>query len=185
MIKKNTLTPLILAGIFVFMLGLSFAAVPLYDLFCRVTGFGGTTQISKEAPNIVLDKKINVRLDTNVNSALDWNFDVDQKTMDVQPGKVYRIKFEVENTGDEISSAVATYNVSPSSFGAYFNKLGCFCFEKQTLDLFHCEINTNEDYYRYKNAFHEWKPKHSNYKFTIPNKKIDKTIRKINLFCQK
>ena len=68
MIKKNTLTPLILAGIFVFMLGLSFAAVPLYDLFCRVTGFGGTTQISKEAPNIVLDKKINVRLDTNVNS---------------------------------------------------------------------------------------------------------------------
>jgi len=59
MIKKNTLTPLILAGIFVFMLGLSFAAVPLYDLFCRVTGFGGTTQISKEAPNIVLDKKIN------------------------------------------------------------------------------------------------------------------------------
>ena len=80
MIKKNTLTPLILAGIFVFMLGLSFAAVPLYDLFCRVTGFGGTTQISKEAPNIVLDKKINVRLDTNVNSALDWNFDVDQKT---------------------------------------------------------------------------------------------------------
>ena len=134
MIKKNTLTPLILAGIFVFMLGLSFAAVPLYVLFCRVTGFGGTTQISKEPPNIVLDKKINVRLDTNVNSALDWNFDVDQKTMDVQPGKVYRIKFEVENTGDEISSAVATYNVSPSSFGAYFNKLGCFCFEKQTLD---------------------------------------------------
>ena len=134
MIKKNTLTPLILAGIFVFMLGLSFAAVPLYDLFCRVTGFGGTTQVSKEAPSIVLDKKINVRLDTNVNSALDWNFDVDQKTMDVQPGKVYRIKFEVENKGDEISSAVATYNVSPSSFGAYFNKLGCFCFEKQTLD---------------------------------------------------
>ena len=57
--------------------------------------------------------------------------------------------------------------------------------KKPTLDLFHCEINTNEDYYRYKNAFHEWKPKHSNYKFTIPNKKIDKTIKKINLFCQK
>ena len=65
MIKKNTLTPLLLAGIFVFMLGLSFAAVPLYDLFCRVTGFGGTTQISKEAPKIVLDKIVNVRLDTN------------------------------------------------------------------------------------------------------------------------
>ena len=85
MIKKNTLTPLLLAGIFVFMLGLSFAAVPLYDLFCRVTGFGGTTQISKEAPKIVLDKIVNVRLDTNVNSQLDWDFAVNEKTLDVKP----------------------------------------------------------------------------------------------------
>ena len=68
MIKKKILTPLILSGIFVLMLGLSFAAVPLYDLFCRVTGFGGTTQISNEAPKIVLDETINVRLDTNVHS---------------------------------------------------------------------------------------------------------------------
>ena len=95
MIKKNTLTPLLLAGIFVFMLGLSFAAVPLYDLFCRVTGFGGTTQISKEAPKIVLDKIVNVRLDTNVNSQLDWDFASNEKTLDVKPGKVYKIKFNV------------------------------------------------------------------------------------------
>ena len=133
MIKKNTLTPLLLAGIFVFMLGLSFAAVPLYDLFCRVTGFGGTTQISKEAPKIVLDKIVNVRLDTNVNSQLDWNFEVNEKTLDVKPGKVYKIKFNVENLSHQTSSAVASYNVSPSSFGQYFNKLGCFCFEKQEL----------------------------------------------------
>ena len=93
MIKKNTLTPLLLAGIFVFMLGLSFAAVPLYDLFCRVTGFGGTTQVSKEAPKIVLDKIVNVRLDTNVNSQLDWDFAVNEKTLDVKLGKVYKIKF--------------------------------------------------------------------------------------------
>ena len=134
MIKKNTLTPLLLAGIFVFMLGLSFAAVPLYDLFCRVTGFGGTTQISKEPPKIVLDKIVNVRLDTNVNTQLDWSFEVDEKLLDVKPGKVYKIKFNVENLGNEPSSAVASYNVSPSSFGQYFNKLGCFCFEKQTLN---------------------------------------------------
>jgi len=133
MMKKNTLTPLILAGIFVLMLGLSFAAVPLYDLFCRVTGFGGTTQVSKESPKLVLDQIINVRLDTNVNTQLDWKFDVDKKKIDVKPGKVYKIKFDVENLGTSISSAVATYNVSPSSFGPYFNKLGCFCFEKQTL----------------------------------------------------
>ena len=67
MMKGKTLTPILLAGIFVLMLGLSFAAVPLYDLFCRVTGFGGTTQVSKEAPNIVLDKVVSVRFDTNVN----------------------------------------------------------------------------------------------------------------------
>ena len=73
MIKSKTLTPLLLAGIFVLMLGLSFAAVPLYDLFCRVTGLGGTTQISKEAPKIVLDKVVSVRFDTNVNN-LEWNF---------------------------------------------------------------------------------------------------------------
>ena len=133
MIKKNTITPLVLAGIFLLMLGLSFAAVPLYDLFCRVTGFGGTTQVAKEAPKIVLDKTVNVRLDTNVNSELDWSFEVDEKTLDVKPGKVYKIKFNVENLSNEDSSAVASYNVSPSSFGQYFNKLGCFCFEKQTL----------------------------------------------------
>ena len=61
MMKGKTLTPILLAGIFVLMLGLSFAAVPLYDLFCRVTGFGGTTQVSKEAPDIVLDKVVSVR----------------------------------------------------------------------------------------------------------------------------
>ena len=132
--KKTTLTPLILSGIFVFMLGLSFAAVPLYDLFCRVTGFGGTTQISKEAPKVVLDQVINVRMDTNVNSNLEWKFDVDKNKIDVRPGKVYRIKFNVQNLGSEPSSAVASYNVSPASFGQYFNKLGCFCFEKQTLN---------------------------------------------------
>ena len=133
MIKKNTITPLVLAGIFLLMLGLSFAAVPLYDLFCRVTGFGGTTQVAKEAPKIVLDKIVNVRLDTNVNSELDWSFEVNEKTLDVKPGKVYKIKFSVANLSNEDSSAVASYNVSPSSFGQYFNKLGCFCFEKQTL----------------------------------------------------
>ena len=92
------------------MLGLSFAAVPLYDLFCRVTGFGGTTQISNEAPKIVLDETINVRLDTNVNSQLDWKFESESNTMEVKPGKVYKIKFNVENLGSEPSSGVAATN---------------------------------------------------------------------------
>ena len=73
MMKKKTLTPILLAVIFCLMLGLSFAAVPLYDLFCRVTGFGGTTQVSKEPPKMVLDKIVSVRFDTNVNN-LTWDF---------------------------------------------------------------------------------------------------------------
>ena len=132
MIKSKTLTPLLLAGIFVLMLGLSFAAVPLYDLFCRVTGFGGTTQVSKEAPKIVLDKVVSVRFDTNVNN-LDWNFKAKSNVIDVKVGQVNRIEFEVENLGNETTHGVASFNVSPASFGKYYSKLGCFCFEKQVL----------------------------------------------------
>ena len=132
MIKGKTLTPLLLVGIFILMLGLSFAAVPLYDLFCRVTGFGGTTQVSKEAPKIVLDKVVSVRFDTNVNN-LDWNFKAKSNVIDVNVGQVNRIEFEVENLGNETTHGVASFNVSPASFGKYYSKLGCFCFEKQEL----------------------------------------------------
>ena len=132
MIKGKTLTPLLLAGIFILMLGLSFAAVPLYDLFCRVTGFGGTTQVSKEAPKIVLDRVVSVRFDTNVNN-LDWNFKAKSNVIDVKVGQVNRIEFEVENLGNETTHGVASFNVSPASFGKYYSKLGCFCFEKQEL----------------------------------------------------
>tara|TARA_B100000780_G_C20930985_1_gene371093 strand:+ start:19 stop:543 length:525 start_codon:yes stop_codon:yes gene_type:complete len=132
-IKKKTLTSIILAGIFFIMLGLSFAAVPLYDLFCRVTGFGGTTQISKNIPKIVLDKKISVRFDTNVNK-LPWNFKIKKNVIDIKIGQVSRVEFEVENYSDEVTYGVASFNVSPSSFGKYFSKLGCFCFEKQKLE---------------------------------------------------
>ena len=132
MTSKKNLTPILLAGVFILMLGLSYAAVPLYDLFCRVTGFGGTTQISKEAPKIVLDKVVSVRFDTNVNN-LPWDFKAKSNVMDVKVGQVNKIEFEVENYGDETTYGVASFNVSPSSFGKYYSKLGCFCFEKQGL----------------------------------------------------
>ena len=132
MIEKKKLTPLVLAGIFVLMLGLSYASVPLYEIFCRVTGFGGTTQVSKEPPKIVLDKIVSVRFDTNVNN-LTWDFKAKSNVMDVKVGQVNKIEFEVENYGDDTTYGVATFNVSPSSFGKYYSKLGCFCFEKQEL----------------------------------------------------
>ena len=132
MIQKKGLTPLILAGIFVIMLSLSYAAVPLYDLFCRVTGFGGTTQVSKEPPKVVLNKIVSVRFDTNVNN-LTWDFKAKSNVMDVKVGQVNKIEFEVENYGESTTYGVASFNVSPSSFGKYYSKLGCFCFEKQEL----------------------------------------------------
>ena len=132
MIQKKKLTPLILSGIFVLMLGLSYAAVPLYDLFCRVTGFGGTTQISNTAPKIVLNKVVSVRFDTNINN-LPWDFKSKTNVMDVKVGQVNKIEFEVVNYSNQPTAGVASFNVSPSSFGKYYSKLGCFCFEKQEL----------------------------------------------------
>ena len=133
MIEKKKLTPLVLAGIFITMLGLSYASVPLYEIFCRVTGFGGTTQVANNAPKIVLDKVVSVRFDTNVNN-LPWDFKAKSNVMDVKVGQVNKIEFEVVNYSDEPTAGVASFNVSPSSFGKYYSKLGCFCFEKQTLN---------------------------------------------------
>ena len=132
MIEKKKLTPLVLAGIFVLMLGLSYASVPLYEIFCKVTGFGGTTQVANKAPKIVLDKVVSVRFDTNVNN-LPWDFKAKSTVMDVKVGQVNKIEFEVSNYSNEPTAGVASFNVSPSSFGKYYSKLGCFCFEKQEL----------------------------------------------------
>tara|TARA_B100001093_G_scaffold494524_1_gene538036 strand:- start:1388 stop:1939 length:552 start_codon:yes stop_codon:yes gene_type:complete len=134
-IDKKKLTPIALVSIFVFMLGLSFAAVPLYELFCRVTGFGGTTQnaSNKPIPKIVINHNYNMRFDTNINSTLDWKFFPEIKTLNLKPGEVHTVKFNVENPSNMVSSGSASFNVSPSPFGAYLNKIGCFCFEKQTL----------------------------------------------------
>ena len=132
MLEKKKLTPLVLAGIFITMLGLSYASVPLYEIFCRVTGFGGTTQVANNAPKIVLDKVVSVRFDTNVNN-LPWDFKAKSNVMDVKVGQVNKIEFEVVNYSDEPTAGVASFNVSPSSFGKYYSKLGCFCFEKQEL----------------------------------------------------
>ena len=110
MMQKKNLTPLVLIGIFVFMLGLSYAAVPLYDLFCRVTGFGGTTQISNSVPKVVLNKIVSVRFDTNVNN-LPWDFKAKSNVIDVKVGQVNKIEFEVKNYSSEPTAGVASFNV--------------------------------------------------------------------------
>ena len=133
--NKKKLTPIALVSIFFLMLALSFAAVPLYELFCRVTGFAGTTQnaSNKELPKIIVDQNYKMRFDTNVHNTSSWKFYPEKNTIDLKPGEVHTVKFNVENPGNETSSGSASFNVSPSSFGLYLNKIGCFCFEKQTL----------------------------------------------------
>ena len=136
MVDKKKLTPILLVSIFFLMLGLSFAAVPLYDLFCRVTGFGGTTQnaTNKDLPKIVINQNYKIRFDTNSNGDLAWKFYPEQNTLDLKPGEIHKVKFYVKNESKLETSGSATFNVSPAPFGIYLNKIGCFCFEKQTLN---------------------------------------------------
>jgi cytochrome c oxidase assembly protein subunit 11 len=94
-VNKKKLTPIILVTIFLFMLGLSFAAVPLYELFCRVTGFAGTTQnaTNKELPKVVINQPYKIRFDTNLGNKLDWKFYPEKKTIDLKPGQVINFIF--------------------------------------------------------------------------------------------
>ena len=112
------------------MLGLAFASKPLYDTFCRVTGFGGTTQIAEAAPSDVLDRSVHIRLDANVIDA-PIRFRPLQTGMDVKLGEHGLAFFEVTNTSDHDVSLMASYNVTPHKAGIYYNKLECFCFSER------------------------------------------------------
>lgn len=132
---KSTKTALILAGVVAGMVGLSFASVPLYDLFCRVTGYGGTPRTGPvaEMPE-VSDHAIAVRFDANTNSALPWDFRPVQREVRVNAGEEHLIHYEVINVSDEAVVGTATYNVTPFMAAPYFNKIQCFCFVEQRLE---------------------------------------------------
>jgi len=115
------------------MVGLSFAAVPLYSLFCRTTGFGGTTQVARSAPGYETERKITVRFDSNVSPGLPWRFEPERRTIDVRLGEVVTIYYEVTNLSARLTAGQAAYNVSPPTVGIYFDKINCFCFTEQTM----------------------------------------------------
>ena len=115
------------------MIGLSFAAVPLYSWFCRTTGYGGTTQVAKAAPSQVSDRTITVRFDSNVAAGLPWRFVPEQRTIDVKLGQVVTVYYSVTNEAARVTAGQAGYNVSPSTVGIYFEKINCFCFTEQTM----------------------------------------------------
>ena len=115
------------------MVGAAYAAVPLYNWFCRTTGFGGTTQVAEKAPDQVLDRTLTIRFDSNVTPGLPWKFQPEQNAIQVRIGEVATVQYKVVNEAAREIAAQASYNVSPPTVGAYFDKINCFCFTEQRL----------------------------------------------------
>lgn len=115
------------------MVGLAYASVPLYQLFCQVTGFGGTTQRAELAPVQVLDQKMHVRFDANMGRDLAWEFEPVQREVELNIGETVQISYKAKNILNTPSTGTATFNVTPAAAGAYFNKMACFCFTETTL----------------------------------------------------
>ena len=124
----------ILAVVVAAMVGLAYASVPLYQLFCQVTGYGGTTQVSGDAAvEILLDHPVRVRFDANTNPALNWRFEAVDAPVTLNPGEEVVINYRATNLGDTASAGTSTYNVTPVKAGPHFMKIDCFCFIEQTL----------------------------------------------------
>jgi cytochrome c oxidase assembly protein subunit 11 len=118
-------------GVILSMVLLSFAAVPIYDLFCRTTGFGGKTKIATRSSKTMGKKLLKVRFDSNVAPNLGWKFIPKQSEIDLIPGENVLVFYYVENLTDEDIIGTAIYNVTPLKAGGFFNKIYCFCFEEQ------------------------------------------------------
>jgi cytochrome c oxidase assembly protein subunit 11 len=134
LIRRRDLVVAGSAGAFAaFMVGMAYAAVPLYDWFCRTTGFGGTTQIATAAPGEVLDRKITIRFDANVGPGLPWRFEPERTSIEARLGEVVTIDYRVINLAARETHGIASYNVTPLNTGIFFQKINCFCFTDQTL----------------------------------------------------
>ena len=140
--KQNRLILSTLFFIFIIMLSLSYASVPLYDLFCKVTGFGGTPQISSINDSAFLDDMISIRLDANTGTGLNWTFYPEKNIHKVYIGEDNLVNYFVENNSDFIVAGTSVFNVTPSQAGKYFNKIECFCFTEQTLKSGESQIFT-------------------------------------------
>lgn len=121
---------LVVAG----MIGLTAASVPLYRLFCQVTGYGGTTQRAEAVPGLVAATPVTVLFNADVAPDLPWRFRPVQRKLEVLPGEQHLAFYEAENRSSEPVVGMAVFNVTPHKVGVYFHKLACFCFEQQTLE---------------------------------------------------
>jgi cytochrome c oxidase assembly protein subunit 11 len=131
--RRNMRVLAMCLGALLFMSGLTAASVPLYRLFCQVTGYGGTTQVAGAGPETILDREVTVRFDTNVAGGLAWDFEASQLSQTLRIGEVGLAFFTATNETDVETHGVATFNVTPLEVGQFFNKIQCFCFNEQTL----------------------------------------------------
>ena len=115
------------------MVGMAYAAVPLYDMFCRVTGYNGTTQRVEQASDVILDEKVKVTFDANTSGGLPWEFKPVQRDIDIRIGETVQVMYRAKNLSSKPTTGQATFNVTPMQAGAYFNKVQCFCFTETTL----------------------------------------------------
>ena len=115
------------------MVGAAYASVPLYNLFCRATGYDGTPIVSQTEASRTLDRVVSVRFDTNVAPGLDWSFTPETPVVEARLGETKTVFFRVRNDGRASARGVATFNVQPGQAGGFFVKMKCFCFDEQTL----------------------------------------------------
>jgi cytochrome c oxidase assembly protein subunit 11 len=133
--RRDLLVAFACGGFVAAMVGVSYAAVPLYSWFCRSTGFGGTTQVARSAPAPaqISARQITVRFDSNIAAGLPWSFEPERRTIDVRLGEVVTVYYKVTNEAARGTTGQASYNVSPPTVGIYFEKINCFCFTQQTM----------------------------------------------------
>lgn len=131
--RSNRTVAIACLSFFVCMIGAAYASVPLYRIFCQVTGYGGTTQRVEQYSDTILDKTMKVRFDANTANGLPWDFKPVGREVTVRIGETTMIKYEARNLFDEPTYGRASFNVAPGRAGAYFNKVECFCFTDTTL----------------------------------------------------
>jgi cytochrome c oxidase assembly protein subunit 11 len=131
--RRNGTTVALLGAVVCGMVGLSFASVPLYRLFCQATGFGGTTQRAAAAPDQVAGALVTVRFDAQTAPDLGWEFRPLESAVRLHPGEQREVLFRATNRTAETVTGTATFNVTPTKTGVYFDKLQCFCFNEQQL----------------------------------------------------
>jgi len=130
--KRHALSAVLVVGTVLTMLGLSFAAVPLYKAFCKYTGWGGTTQVARNAAHTILDQKVEVRFDANTGTGAPFEFKPSKTSMSIRLGETGLAFYTLTNLSDHPIVAQATYNVTPDKAGVYFQKIQCFCFTPKT-----------------------------------------------------